>query len=114
MGRHAPRGPIKGAPIEGQTHQSPKCAAHSSRTGKPCGRPPIVGGTVCATHGGSAPQVQQKARERLMALAPKAVDTLQTLMDRTEFPTVQLGAARYVFDQAEGTAAETVSVNQTG
>ncbi len=43
----------------------PQCTATSSRTGKRCRQRPIRGGTVCATHGGSAPQVQRKAAERL-------------------------------------------------
>lgn len=42
-----------------------RCTAHSSRTKKRCKRAPILGGTVCAFHGGSAPQVKEKARERL-------------------------------------------------
>lgn len=41
-----------------------KCNARNRR-GMPCGKPPIVGGTVCTTHGGRAPQVQRKALERL-------------------------------------------------
>ena len=99
--------------MDGATHGR-HCAGHSSRTGKPCKKAPILGGTVCATHGGSAPQVQQKARERLAALAPQAVQTLAALLIRDEFPTVQLGAARYVFDQAEGTATENMNVRVSG
>lgn len=49
----------------GQIHT--KCAGHSKRTGKPCGQSPIRGGTVCKTHGGTAPQVQAKALRRLAA-----------------------------------------------
>lgn len=44
-----------------------RCKA-KNRAGEPCGRPPIVGGTVCASHGGSAPAVR-KAAERRVALA---------------------------------------------
>lgn len=40
------------------------CSGHTSK-GKPCGRPPIRGGTVCPSHGGSAPQVRAKAEERV-------------------------------------------------
>ena len=42
-----------------------RCTAHSARTGKPCKRYAINGGTVCPTHGGSAPQVMEKARKRI-------------------------------------------------
>lgn len=50
----------------------PVCAARSSRTGRPCQKPPIKGGTVCRTHGGSAPQVRRKAAERLADLIDPA------------------------------------------
>ena len=43
-----------------------RCTGHSSRTGAPCKNFPIHGGTVCVTHGGRAPQVKAKARERLL------------------------------------------------
>ena len=42
-----------------------RCAATRS-DGKPCTQRPIRGGTVCATHGGSTPQVREKARMRLL------------------------------------------------
>ncbi|MBK9156703.1 MAG: hypothetical protein IPM11_01005 [Micropruina sp.] len=40
------------------------CTAMTSK-GKPCRLAPITGGTVCRTHGGSAPQVRRKADERI-------------------------------------------------
>lgn len=43
----------------------PQCTAKTS-SGEPCKKRPIHGGTVCATHGGSTPQVRQKARVRLL------------------------------------------------
>jgi hypothetical protein len=45
---------------------SVRCCAVSTRTGKPCGRYAIEGGTVCPAHGGSAPQVRQKAAARVL------------------------------------------------
>jgi hypothetical protein len=42
-----------------------RCTAKSKRTGKPCTRWAIKGGTVCIMHGGKAPQVLAKAQERL-------------------------------------------------
>ena len=90
-----------------------RCTA-PNRQGHRCGRRPIIGGTVCKMHGGGAPQVQQKAAERMRALAPKAVQTFDVLMSLHDFPTVQLGAARYVYDQAEGTALERVEQKHSG
>lgn len=40
------------------------CSAKTT-TGKPCRRYAVAGGTVCPTHGGSAPQVRQRAHQRL-------------------------------------------------
>lgn len=41
-----------------------RCTAHR-KNGEPCKRPPIRGGTVCASHGGSAPAVRAAAERRL-------------------------------------------------
>lgn len=64
-------------------------------------------------HGGAAPQVQASARERLMALQPKAIRTLDALLDAVDFPTVQLGAAKDVMDRTEGKATETLQISAT-
>lgn len=42
-----------------------RCTAHSTRTGEQCKKNAITGGTVCATHGGSASQVKRAAEQRL-------------------------------------------------
>ncbi|WP_210651324.1 hypothetical protein [Nocardioides sp. SYSU D00065] len=44
----------------------PQCTA-TSRSGNRCKRRPIPGGTVCAMHGGKAPQVVAAAEARLQA-----------------------------------------------
>ena len=44
--------------------RSQRCTA-TNRTGNPCKRQAIIGGTVCASHGGRAPQVQRAAARRL-------------------------------------------------
>lgn len=62
-------------------------------------------------HGGKAPQVQANAQERLKALQPKAITTLETLLDRKEFPTVQMAAVRDVLDRTEGKATESLRVS---
>lgn len=113
--KHAPRGPVKANPLDGPRLMDTKlayepCTAKSKQSGVRCKRRPIPGGHVCVMHGGKAPQVQASARERLMALQPKAIQTLDTLLSRDEFPTVQLGAAKDVLDRTEGKAAEMVQV----
>ncbi len=47
------------------------CTAHRS-SGAPCQRSPIAGGTVCATHGGSAGHVKAAAARRLEVAAVEA------------------------------------------
>ena len=46
-----------------------QCTATASSTGERCKQPAIPGGNVCRFHGGNAPQVQEKADERLERLA---------------------------------------------
>jgi hypothetical protein len=58
-----------------------RCRAHSTRSGERCRKAAILGGVVCATHGGSAPQVRRRADERLRDLQPSAVLRLQEALD---------------------------------
>lgn len=44
-----------------------QCTATAKSTRKQCTRPSILGGTVCRFHGGAAPQVIRKAKERIEA-----------------------------------------------
>lgn len=64
-------------------------------------------------HGGAAPQVKFAALERLKALQPKAITVLESLLDREEFPTVQMAAVRDVMDRTEGKARENLDVHVT-
>tara|TARA_R110002020_G_scaffold145908_4_gene320199 strand:- start:836 stop:1414 length:579 start_codon:yes stop_codon:yes gene_type:complete len=45
-----------------------RCTAKSIRSKQRCKKAAILGGTVCQTHGGGAPQVKRKAAERLADL----------------------------------------------
>lgn len=112
--RHAPKGPIT-RPIDAPTHDGRRrCTAHSSRTGKPCQRAPILGGTVCATHGGSAPQVKKAADERLAAMVDPAITRLNELMMQREFPTVAIAAVKDVLDRVKGKATENLNAHVSG
>lgn len=46
-----------------------QCTATASSTGERCKQPAIPGSNVCRFHGGSAPQVEEKAADRLERLA---------------------------------------------
>lgn len=112
--RHAPRGRIKANPMEPQNPmERPRCTA-TNRQGNRCGKEPIHGGTVCRMHGGAAPQVMFKAMERLMALQPKAVGRLETLIDQEAFPTVAYAASRDVLDRTMGKPHESQTIEHTG
>lgn len=54
--------------MDGETPSTRRQCTARNRRGERCKRGPIAGGTVCAMHGGKAPQVQRKAAERLADL----------------------------------------------
>lgn len=54
--------------------------------GQPCGMTPIRGATVCRMHGGAAPQVVKKARERLAMAADDAASWLVKMMGDETVP----------------------------
>ena len=114
--RHAPKGPIKVKrnPMEAEHPMERVTCTATNRQGKRCGKPPILGGTVCRMHGGAAPQVKAAALERLKLMQPKALDTLDRLLGREEFPTVQLAAVKDVLDRTEGKAMERVEQHVDG
>lgn len=77
-------GPMNGSPAAGGlvpagTVPSQRCSARRTN-GEPCKRWAIVGGTVCATHGGRAPQVKDAARRRVLELAPLALEVAEDLL----------------------------------
>lgn len=90
-----------------QVHDPTKCTGHNAR-GLPCGNRPIRGGTVCSTHGGSAPQVKAAAQQRQVEAAAQrivgsvwnpdaapvtnAVEAMQQLAGRLQHAADVLGA----------------------
>lgn len=86
------------------------CTAHRTN-GDPCKRRPIKGGTVCATHGGRAPQVKEAARRRIEAASDRAAAAIVRLMEDAETPhAVKLAAARDLLDRNDLTGKTAVEV----
>lgn len=104
--RHAPRGRIKANPMEQSDPKGRITCTATNRQGKRCGKPPIPGGGVCRLHGGSAPQVQAKAEERLAALYFPAVVRLGELIAQKEYPSVAIAAVKDALDRNRGKAIE--------
>src|SRR5436305_15207742 len=75
-----------------------RCTAHVSDGSRQCGRWAINGSTVCATHGGQAPQVKKSARERLAELVEPALEGLHTALKSGEIPSI-VKAAQIVLDR---------------
>jgi len=67
---------------------------------RPCQKAPIKGGRVCASHGGSAPQVRKKAEKRLLAMVEPALIRLEALVMQEEHLPTALGALRTVLERA--------------
>jgi hypothetical protein len=78
--------------------RSVPCSAHSSRTGLPCKRWAIQGGTVCPTHGGSIQRVKISAADRLAEMVDPALTALHALL-AADSETVRLGAIKDVLDR---------------
>ncbi len=73
----------------------------TTRQGNPCRAPSLTGAMVCRMHGGSSPQVKEKAhRVVLEELVGPALMTLRGLIeDEATPPAVRLGAARDILDR---------------
>ena len=87
------------APMDVPTSGKRVCSARRTN-GQPCGKPPIKGGTVCATHGGSAPQVRRKAALRLLELVDPAISTLAREMVQADKSADRQRAANSLLDRA--------------
>jgi|SRR6476661_2537906 len=79
--------------------ESRQCGAHrTDGSGERCRKAAIMGGTVCATHGGRAPQVQKSARERLAELVEPALKGLHKALKSSDLPTI-VRASQIVLDR---------------
>jgi hypothetical protein len=86
-------------PMEAVTQEGRRCTA-KNRAGERCGKAPIKGGTVCVTHGGSAPQVRRKATLRLLELVDPAIGTLAREMVQADKSADRQRAANSILDRA--------------
>jgi hypothetical protein len=87
-----------------------RCVAHRQRDGEPCGRWAIQGGNVCAIHGGKAPQVLAKARERIVLAADNMAEELLKIAMDGSSEAVKLAAVKDALDRAGLSAKNEVSV----
>lgn len=72
-----------------------RCTAKAKSTGERCRQPAIPGGTVCRFHGGACPQVQRKARERIIELRDVAAEKFLLQLQNDEVtPPVTMAAVR--------------------
>lgn len=93
-----------GQPMEPETfdrgNPARRCTAHR-KNGDRCRKWAIMGGTVCATHGGRARQVREKARQRLMEYSDPAVrHAFKTMNDETAPVQTRLKASLAIIDRA--------------
>ena len=88
-----------------------QCTASAKSTGKRCVRAPIAGSTVCRVHGGAAPQVRAKARERLLALVDPALCELDKLLRKAKMEPVRMAAVKDILDRCGYKPTDEVNVN---
>jgi len=75
-----------------------RCAARLSNGSRQCERWAINGSTVCATHGGRAPQVKRSAKERLAELVEPALTGLRKALKSNDLATI-VRASQIVLDR---------------
>jgi uncharacterized Zn finger protein (UPF0148 family) len=112
MSNPSPERPISSGgwrnPVKNLTPEQ-RCKAHK-KTGEQCQLPPINGTTVCGSHGGRAPQVKAKARQRLEEAADRMARELLRMADGSGDEKTKLAAIRDALDRAGLTAKQAMTV----
>lgn len=86
-----------------------RCTAHR-KNGDRCKKAAIKGGRVCATHGGSAPQVKNKARQRIMEAADPAAAKMVQLIDSDD-ERISLAASKDLLDRSGEKAPAVIEIS---
>ncbi len=91
--------PSDSEPIEwNRGNPARRCTAHK-KNGEQCRRWAIRGGTVCTHHGGRAPAVIARARQRLDEAADRMAKQLLGIAESAESEAVKLAAVRDALDR---------------
>ena len=91
-------------------HAENRCVAHR-KNGNQCLKAAGRGTTVCRFHGGAAPQVKAKARERLELAADRMARELLGIATGAESEAVKLAAVRDALDRAGLSAKQSVELS---
>lgn len=86
-----------------------RCTAHR-KNGQQCRKWAILGGTVCATHGGAAPAVRRAAALRLAMAADRMAKNLLGLATEADTDSVKLAATNSALDRAGLAAKSNMSI----
>jgi len=76
------------------------CSGHSIRTGLPCRRRPVPGGTVCLTHGAQYRQVREARERRLLEMSGKVIGEMYKMATAPRHTLVKYRAAMDLLDRA--------------
>ncbi len=79
-----------------------QCAAQSTFSNKRCRRSAILGGTVCAWHGGSTKSVKAAAKRRLLEHVEPALGRLIDLSEQDMHPPTAFAATKEILTRTLG------------